>query len=266
MPSPILATSTRSGVVTDDLIFGEATALSVVERTIQWIDRYDEWEAMTAVAHRLNGRSSYTRAQLTDLIRGRLPLLRRIQEGLNLHSFGLWENDEEDGSPWVDVRCGAIIMRGVLSDREVERQIFSPPGPQLAASDLHSWVWGPARRLYEQGHHRECLATAAQSVEAQVQAKTGRYDLSGVSLPRQVFKLDAPAPSEPRLRLQFPEGSENWKSAHEGASSLGVACMALARNLSTHSLVDPGPVGTFEYLATLSAYARLVDEARVETG
>ena len=154
--------------------------------------------------------------------------------------------------------------RGMLSDVELAEAIFEPTGPQLAANEMHQWVWAAAERLWATGHYREALQAAATAVESQVQGKTGVHKLAGADLLRKVFNVDDPKPGEPRLRLDYPTSGLSWRSAHEGAANFGAGCMMAIRNIVSHNLAVPDEADALEQLAALSVLAKWVDRARVE--
>jgi hypothetical protein len=100
-----------------------------------------------------------------------------------------------------------------------------------------------------------------------LQAKLDRQDISGADLAMQAFKLDPLKPGERRLR--FPgliEGSEAYKSRHDGAKFSGAGVMLAIRNPATHDLTQPDAQVALEYLAALSIFAQWIDEAEVIQG
>lgn len=233
-----------------------------MDQLIQWIDLwYFERSEPSLYENRL-----YSAPELWDMVCGRLPLLGRIGDALEPerpHKYTVVA-DVEGLDPWSYVREEAVRLRGILADAELTESIFDPGGPRLAANQMHPWVWTTAERLWATGHYREALQASATAVEAQAQAKTGRYDTSGADLFRKVFHTDSPRPGEPRLRLDYPMGGQSWTSAHEGASNFGAGCMMAIRNIVTHNLATPDEAEGLQQLAALSVLARWVDQARVE--
>ena len=120
-----------------------------------------------------------------------------------------------------------------------QRRYPTPTGPQLAANEMHQWVWAAAERLWATGHYREALQAAATAVESQVQGKAGVHKLAGADLRRKVFNVDDPKPGEPRLRPHHPTSGLSWRSAHEGAANFGAGCMMAIRNIVSHNLAGP---------------------------
>lgn len=158
--------------------------------------------------------------------------------------------------------CDRLI--GNLESAGAVAAILRPQGPQLAAAGLHRGVWNTAATLWDGGHRREAVQTAATYVDTAIQAKAGRSDVSGTKLAGEVFSLEPPKAGRPRLRFRdFDEGSLDWISAHEGAQGLARGCASGIRNLVTHSLDQPSEQVALEYLATLSALARWVDRMEV---
>ena len=141
----------------------------------------------------------------------------------------------------------------------------------MAAGGLHRWVWNAAVDLWDSGHFKEAVRNAAAAVEEQTRLKTDRTDLTGASIFTEAFSLKLPEPGKPRLRFAHIEetaGSgdrtQDWKSAHEGASAFGRGCFQGIRNLLAHGTDDLPEQQALEYLAALSVLARWVEGAQLE--
>ena len=131
---------------------------------------------------------------------------------------------------------------------------------------MHPWIWEAAARLWDDGHRKMAIQSAATAVDNQLQAKLGRYDVAGTDLVRQSFNIDDAKVGKPKLRFpRFQRGTPSWNSAHEGARDFGAGCMQRLRNLASHEGDEPGESETLEALAALSLLARWIDEAEVET-
>lgn len=148
---------------------------------------------------------------------------------------------------------------------EVERRL-GPQGPRLAAARLHPVVWGACLSLWGTHHYRQAVSAAAQAVNAHLQDKLERRDVSERDAVAQAFSIDEPREGQPRLR--FPEfdrdvDPDTWESRHNGAKFLGMGLFAGIRNVLSHG--DPSneldPDLALEYLAALSVFARWVEEA-----
>ena len=160
-------------------------------------------------------------------------------------------------------------LRGAILSRQEAAEILGPQGPQLAATQLHRWVWGPAAELWSNNHRRAAVQAAATSLfDVQVPAKLDRQrdTRGGVDLMGKAFSTSPPEPGAPRLRFtDISEGTPEWTSAHEGAMKLGQGAAQAIRNLSTHDLTEPDEQEALEMLAVLSYVARLVERADVVT-
>jgi len=102
-------------------------------------------------------------------------------------------------------------------------------------------------------------------VESMTQAKLGST-AAGKDLWSQGFSLEDPTDKSDRLRLSGidkDQQPDRWKSAHEGAGSLGRACAQMIRNGVAHSLEPLEEQLALEYVATISVLARLVDDCEV---
>ena len=169
-----------------------------------------------------------------------------------------------DGQAIADNLRMAVEELRVLP--EVERRL-GPKGPQLAAAHLHPTVWGACLSLWDSRHYRQAAITAAQAVNAQLQNKLGRRDVSERDAAAQAFSLDEPKEGQPRLRfVSIDKGSEpdTWESRHSGARFLGMGLFAGVRNVLSHG--DPReeiePDTSLEYLAAFSVLARWIDDAQ----
>lgn len=163
-------------------------------------------------------------------------------------------------------RAAAEELEGILRGRELRAAIMEPTGPRLAAAQLHPWVWGVAASLWDDGYRREAVQAAATAIfDAHLRAKLGLPGARPSEL-AGAFATTSPAPGSPRLRLPgYAEGTDDWKSAHDGAAALGRGCAMAIRNLATHSVDQPAEQVALEALAALSLFARWCDEASIET-
>lgn len=151
-----------------------------------------------------------------------------------------------------------------LSEREAI-ETFLETGPRLSSHSLHPWIWDAARYLWADGHRRAAIQQASSQLEAQLKVRAEKQgDASDVA--RQAFSVEPPTAKNPvRLRItRFQKGTDNWKSAHEGAKFLGSGIFMLIRNIRTHSTEEPGEQEGLEELAALSVLARLIDGADIE--
>jgi hypothetical protein len=67
-------------------------------------------------------------------------------------------------SPYVFCQLAATELLGVLENRERIEEITGPPGPALAVSRMHPWVWDHAAALWEDGHRSSAVQAAATAI------------------------------------------------------------------------------------------------------
>ncbi|MBT2511341.1 TIGR02391 family protein [Streptomyces sp. ISL-98] len=156
-----------------------------------------------------------------------------------------------------------------IAQLEAEQELIDNLGsgaPQLDAATLHPWVWGSVQGLWSSGHFREAVGMAAKAINAQTQAKLERKDLSEAKLLSDAFSMKPPASGQPRLRLGADDGSDTYRSRHEGAGSFARGVYSAIRNPIAHELDHELEENeALEQLAAFSILARWVDEADVET-
>jgi len=196
----------------------------------------------------------------------RLPVIMELAKRLDLP-------DSERISDWnyvgkiYEAISAVDELIGIIQQVELVERIFGPEGPRLSAASLHPWVWGVAAGLWDNGFYRLAVQEAATLLlDSHLPAKLGVPRGSITADPAKAFSLDPPAPDQPRLRLdRYAEGSDDWKSLHEGAKFLGMTCRKLIRNLTVHDTDHLDEYIALESLAILSAFARLLEAAVVVT-
>jgi hypothetical protein len=153
-----------------------------------------------------------------------------------------------------------------IAQLEAEQELIENLGsgaPQLDAATLHPWVWGSVQGLWGSGHFREAVGAAARAINAQAQAKLGRRDASDSKLISDAFSVNPPAAGHPRLRLGAEDGSETFRSRHDGAGSFARGVYSALRNPIAHEEDELEESHALEQLAAFSILARWIDEARV---
>jgi hypothetical protein len=185
-------------------------------------------------------------------------ILKALQPGLE--SFDL-----NSMFPEITARDAAERGLGVLNDREEVAAALTPDAPVLPADQFHPWVWDSARTLWETHHYRQAVQTAWTTINAKIQDKVQRRDLSDTKLVQDTFSESAPALTKPRLRVQGDSTAETVQSRQRGALQLGLACVSLIRNPASHEDSELDEQVALEQLATLSVFARVVAECQVVT-
>lgn len=163
------------------------------------------------------------------------------------------------------LREEALKALGLLRAHEDHERHMGPTGPQLAAANLHPWVWEPVASMWDTGYRRVAVQTAATSVDVHLQAKLGRSDPTGTALVREAFTRNAPDNGKPRLRFGGDRDTQTWRDRQDGARDFGTGCFLALRNPATHGLDELPEQEALEQLAALSLLARWIDECSVAT-
>ena len=174
------------------------------------------------------------------------------------HEEGLY-----GGHPFTQARVALVEAIAILAQREELAEIVRPVGPRLVASELHPTIWGSAAKLWDDGHMRPAVQTAATALEGLLQDIAGP-GVSGENL-AILFSPNDPTPGSPRFRLRDVDpASKTWKSAHEGAAALVRGAFMGVRNLVSHpGWPNPTPSEALEMLAVLSYVAHLIQRSDV---
>ncbi len=205
-----------------------------------------------------------------------LPLLREIAERVHPSVVAdLIEPNrvfyDESGDPawhWGPTERATETLAGVLEHQDVYEKIFGNSGPSLAASGLHKWVWDAAKGRWDAGYYGDAVHAAAEVISQKTKVKLGRRDITGTGLYSSAFSLDPPKPGEPRLRFASVDEQDQstWRSVHQGAMHLGMACSLGIRNRQAHKTANRlTEQEALEQLAALSVLARWVEKAVLES-
>jgi hypothetical protein len=171
---------------------------------------------------------------------------------------------EADFDHWDKYRLVAHRGLAQLGRQQELAENLGESAPNLNAAQMHRWIWDGARSLWESRHFREAVAAAAVKLNAETQNKVGRFDLSETKLFQEVFSLKAPEPKKPRLRLMPDDGSDTYKSLHEGAIAFATGCYRAIRNPTAHVVGILPEAEALEQLAAFSVLARWVDAAELD--
>jgi hypothetical protein len=174
------------------------------------------------------------------------------------HEEGLY-----GGHPFTQARVAIVEAIAIVAQREELAEIVGPAGPRLVASELHPTIWGAAAKLWDDGHIRPAVQTAATALEGFLQGIAGP-GVSGENL-AVLFSTNDPTPGSPRLRLRDVDStSKTWRSAHEGAAALVRGAFMGVRNVVSHpGWPDPSSREAIEMLAVLSYVAHLIQRSDV---
>ncbi|MET9386490.1 TIGR02391 family protein [Streptomyces sp. NPDC002928] len=154
---------------------------------------------------------------------------------------------------------------GMLADMDEWTARLAPEGPSLPADGLHPWVWDAALTFWESNHYRAAVHAAATSINAHLQDKLGRRDLSDAKLIQEAFSDKAPEAGKPRLRIPGDQTDPGVQTRQRGALQLGQGAFFALRNPAAHETGDLAEQEALEQLATFSIVARLIDQCQVAT-
>ena len=131
--------------------------------------------------------------------------------------------------------------------------------PRMQADQLHKWIWLPAKSLWETGHFREAVQASATNVNAHLQRKAGRRDVSDYKLTTELFSEKDPEPGRPRLRWPADPTSEEFKSMQAGLRSFAAGAFQCIRNRATHDMTELTEQQAFERLSALSLLCHWIE-------
>ncbi|MEO6116740.1 MAG: TIGR02391 family protein [Pseudolysinimonas sp.] len=176
-----------------------------------------------------------------------------------------WRADiEDDGKGrWWQHREAAQRAIVELENRAELATRLGDNAPTISAAALHPWVWDSARSLWQSGHYREAVRAVSVKVNAEVQTRLGRRDISETALFQSALSNDAPAPNSPRMR---PEGDDDGKTAlsiRRGIAAFAEGCYAAIRNPASHDEGELSDQIALEQLAAFSLLARWVETSTV---
>jgi hypothetical protein len=233
----------------------------MLQQLREFVTKIDEFRPIWAVP---DSYRSQQYKQLDDDLAYREPVIRQIANAVDPGS-GNYERDL-DGYyfRWSNPRILAMELIGRLEQAEEVEARLSPPGPQLHASNLHPDVWDAARSLWRSQHRREAVEAAARSLNAVLQDRLGRRDITDADLVRQAFRSGAPEVGKPRLRFPGDRTSPTWRSRQQGAMEYGAGCFLAIRNVAAHEDEELSEHQALEQLAALSLLARWIDECELE--
>jgi len=157
-------------------------------------------------------------------------------------------------------REAAIRARTLLERQDEIADNLGDAEAFITTSNFHPWVWEASRGLWMGGHYRGALQTAGTALDSQLQALSGRSDVSGAPLVRELLSEKPPEPGKPRLNLPTTGNPDNDRNLRGGMRGLGEACFSLVRNLTTHNLAEFAEQDALEQMAVLSLFARRAEE------
>jgi hypothetical protein len=237
----------------------------ILETIDHWGDLYNRrWGAKEGYSE--NPALARQVTEGVDHVRARTRLARDVVAAMEENQLAVLIVEHEEGMygphPFTQARNAIVEAIAIIAQREELAEILGPVGPRLSATELHPVIWGAAAGLWDDGHHRAAVQTAATALEGTLQA-IATPALSGENL-SILFSLTDPTKNSPRLRIRDVDpASKTWKSAHEGALALVRGAFMGIRNLVSHPhWPEPTETEALEMLAVLSYIAHLVDRSK----
>jgi hypothetical protein len=200
-------------------------------------------------------------ANLSSSVVSNLDLVMEIAVAVDLH-------DPERIRTWNqghDLCRDAIEeLLGKLRGAARRSVVMGQTGPQLAAAEMHPWVWDEAAPRLTAGFYRDAVQAAATRIfDTELPRKLQTHP---VTQPANLFAAFATdRPGGPALRfVDLDPGGIDWASFHRGVMLFGQACVASIRNPRTHQLEVGEEQSALEELAALSLLARWIDDAELQ--
>jgi hypothetical protein len=203
-----------------------------------------------------------------NVIRSHEPIAELIMEAVQpgLSAYENADSADQWSVRWRPAKNAALRALGLVKTGAEAKEQLRPDAPDLVADQLQAWVWDAARPMWEANSPGTAVLHAAQAINARLQQKLGRFDISDATLCGEAFSTDPPKEGRPRLRFSGDRTSETWKSQQVGAGFFGRGCFQAIRNPPAHNHEHPvSHQLALEMLAALSLLARWVDECQVET-
>lgn len=204
-------------------------------------------------------------AQLHSSLAANQGPVRKIAEdvlGEAVPRFGGITGAVKDAFDMHRLLAEALVLIRKKSDMD---EHWSPETTiDLDTDALHQWVWHAAEDLWASEHWGEAVAAALRVINAKMQEKVGRRDISEIDLVNQAWSQSDPQEGKARLRFGDPDDPQTYTSGNEGALALGQALYKLWRNPLAHLSGTMIRQRALEGLAAASAFATLVEDATVE--
>lgn len=157
-----------------------------------------------------------------------------------------------------DVIDATEQILGRLEAMELKAAAELPPTSGVEA--LHPAVWGPAGKLWRDGHFRSAVHSAAEALTAQLRARVGQSGMDATALYGKIF-------SERDQLLQWPGDPNDLtvKSMRAGLGKYAPGVNMTIRNTAAHGTAEMSAQDAMERLAALSLLARWIDECEDTT-
>jgi len=204
--------------------------------------------------------------EIENAIRSQEPIAQLIMEAVEpgLNTYESADSSDTWTIRWRPAKNAALRALGLVKSGAEAKEQLRPDAPDLAADQLHVWVWDAARPMWEAGSPSTAVLHAAQAINARLQQKLGRSDISDASLCGEAFSTDDPKEGRPRLRFIGDYSSETSRSLQLGAAYFGRGCFQAIRNPLAHNhQYHVSQQQALEMLAALSLLAQWINECIV---
>lgn len=189
-------------------------------------------------------------------------VVRQIMGGNKMPALVVaWQNGRN-----ADLGGGVEIVKyalGRLRTSDEAIAVLGRTGPTMAADGLHPTIWDAASKLWSDGHHGQAVQRAATFLNADIQDKIGRRDVSDVALMGEAFGLGESSAERPRLRWPGADDDLTVRAMRVGILNFSQGVFSAIRNPATHSVDDLPQQEALEQLAALSVLARWIDGCQV---
>lgn len=171
-----------------------------------------------------------------------------------------------DDAYYVDsgIREAEYALGKLRTDAETQ-SILGSSAPSMKADALHPIIWNAAAKHWNVGHYSAAVQRAATMLNADVQDRLGRHDVSDSGLMQQAFSDKAPEVGKPRLRWPGADSDLMVRAMRQGILNMAQGVFAAIRNPATHSTDDMEQQEALEQLATLSILARWIEQCELVT-
>lgn len=150
---------------------------------------------------------------------------------------------------------GLAILKAAKDD--IEQDIVPVPPGMIGIEDLplHPRIASVCVALYQDKHYSNAVYDATKALVNLVKEKSGRHELDGADLMRQVFTKNQPI-------LAFNDLSDQSDSdEQEGMMHLYEGVTLGIRNPRGHDFPEDSPERALEYIVLISLLANRVEEA-----
>lgn len=173
--------------------------VGVLELIDRWGDLYGRRWGKKAPSYQEQPALARGMGALIDEVRRRTKLAHDVITAMDEKDLAAKVVEHEEGMygshPFNQARVAIVEAIAILAQREELAMIVGPAGPRLVGSELHPAIWGAAATLWDDGHIRPAIQTAATALEGLLQGIAGPV-LSGESL-AGLFSLTDPTQDHP---------------------------------------------------------------------